>query len=78
MSSERFVTSTLNKKDTAQDSTLRPQRFGDFPGQGKVKERLELYVQAAKERRITSYNVCYTKLLRTLRNALKKYIKEHY
>ncbi len=50
MSSERFVTSTLNKKDTAQDSTLRPQRFGDFPGQGKVKERLELYVQAAKER----------------------------
>lgn len=50
MSSERFVTSTLNKKDTAQDSTLRPQRFADFPGQDKVKERIELYVQAARER----------------------------
>lgn len=50
MSAERFITSTLNRKDENQDSTLRPQYFREFPGQGKVKERLELYVQAARER----------------------------
>jgi len=50
MSAERFITSTLNRKDDTQDSTLRPQRFQDFPGQDKVKERLELFVSAAKKR----------------------------
>lgn len=50
MESERFITSTLNRKDSTQDDTLRPQHFRDFPGQGKVKERLELFVQAAKDR----------------------------
>lgn len=50
MSEERFVTSTLNKKDAGFDETIRPQFFKDFPGQKKVKERLELFVQAAKER----------------------------
>ena len=50
MESERFITSTMNRKDPAQDDTLRPQQFRDFPGQGKVKERLELFVKAAKDR----------------------------
>lgn len=50
MTDERFVTSTLNKKDVGFDETIRPQFFKDFPGQKKVKERLELFVQAAKER----------------------------
>ena len=48
---ERFITSSLNKKDTKIDETLRPQYFSEFPGQNKVKERLELFVQAAKERK---------------------------
>jgi len=48
--SERFITSTLNKRDVASEAKLRPERFADFPGQHKVKERLELYVRAAKER----------------------------
>jgi holliday junction DNA helicase RuvB len=47
---ERFATSSLNKKDVNVDETLRPQCFSEFPGQLKVKERLELFVQAAKER----------------------------
>ena len=49
-SEERFVTSTLNKKDVPQEETLRPQTFDKFPGQQKIKERIELYVQAAKAR----------------------------
>ncbi len=48
--SERFITSTMNKRNQKRDNTLRPQRFGEFPGQRKVKERLELFVKAAKGR----------------------------
>ena len=47
---ERFISSTLNKKDKIQDNQLRPLKFADFPGQIKVKERLELYIEAAKGR----------------------------
>ena len=48
--SERFITDTLSKADTEFDISLRPGRFGDFVGQGKVRERLELFVAAAKGR----------------------------
>lgn len=47
---ERFLTSTLNKQDVEFENTLRPKSFDSFPGQDKVKERLQLYVQAAAER----------------------------
>ena len=49
--SERFVTDTLGKADTEFDLSLRPGRFADFVGQGKVRERLELFVAAAKGRK---------------------------
>ncbi|MFH0878652.1 MAG: Holliday junction branch migration DNA helicase RuvB [Lentisphaerota bacterium] len=48
---ERFVTDTLNKKSTDFDLSLRPNRFHDFVGQRKVKERLELFVEAARGRK---------------------------
>ena len=32
------------------EQQLRPSRFEDFTGQDKVRERLELFVQAARER----------------------------
>ncbi len=51
METERFITSTMNKKDSANDETLRPKKFSDFPGQESVKERLELFVKAAKDRK---------------------------
>lgn len=50
MSTERFLTSSLNKKDVKLDETLRPRQFKDFPGQERVKERLELFVKAASQR----------------------------
>ena len=37
MEHERFITSTLNRKDVEAESTLRPQTFGSFPGQTKTK-----------------------------------------
>ena len=50
MEEERFITSTLNKKDQRLDSTLRPQNFEEFPGQERKKEQLQIFIQAAKER----------------------------
>ena len=47
---DRFITDTLNKADTDFDISLRPGRFSDFVGQAKIRERLELFVQAAKGR----------------------------
>ncbi|MBR7107900.1 MAG: Holliday junction branch migration DNA helicase RuvB [Lentisphaeria bacterium] len=47
---ERFITSTLNRRDAVKETTLRPPTFAEFPGQHRVKEQLELFVRAAKER----------------------------
>ena len=47
---ERFITSTLNRRDPAKENSLRPPTFAEFPGQNRVKEQLELFVRAAKER----------------------------
>ena len=46
---ERFVTETIHDKTL--DVSLRPGVFGDFAGQRKVKERLELAVEAARQRK---------------------------
>jgi holliday junction DNA helicase RuvB len=46
---ERSI-SGLNKPDAALEITLRPSLFSEFTGQDKVKERLEIAVQAAKQR----------------------------
>jgi Holliday junction DNA helicase RuvB len=46
---ERFVTETIHDKTL--DVSLRPTAFAEFTGQGKVKERLELAVEAARQRK---------------------------
>jgi Holliday junction DNA helicase RuvB len=43
--------SSLNKADVTLEATLRPSAFADFTGQPKVKERLEIAVEAALRRR---------------------------
>lgn len=48
---DHFITETLNKSDTEFDISLRPTKFTDFVGQQKVRERLELFVDAAKGRK---------------------------
>ena len=47
--SEQFI-SDLNQKDAELDIGLRPSKFRDFVGQSKVKDQLELFVDAAKGR----------------------------
>src|SRR5688572_22983360 len=47
---DRVISDVLTKPDAALESTLRPAVFGEFTGQAKVKERLEIAVAAAKQR----------------------------
>ena len=47
---ERLVSDVLAKPDAALEMTLRPSLFSEFVGQDNVKERLEIAVQAAKQR----------------------------
>ena len=47
---ERLVSDVLAKPDAALELTLRPSLFSEFVGQANVKERLEIAVQAAKQR----------------------------
>ena len=42
--------STVSRPDATLEVTLRPSLFSEFTGQAKVKERLEIAVQAAKQR----------------------------
>jgi holliday junction DNA helicase RuvB len=47
---ERTISDVLTKPDPALEMTLRPSLFSEFTGQAKVKERLEITIQAAKQR----------------------------
>src|SRR5690349_8817978 len=47
---ERMISDVLTKPDAALEMTLRPSLFSDFTGQAKIKERVEIAVQAAKQR----------------------------
>jgi Holliday junction DNA helicase RuvB len=47
---ERTISDVLAKPDAALELTLRPSLFSEFTGQDKLKERLEIAVQAAKQR----------------------------
>jgi Holliday junction DNA helicase RuvB len=48
---ERTISDVLTKPDAALEMTLRPSLFSDFTGQPKVKERLEITVAAALQRK---------------------------
>jgi len=47
---ERMISEVLAKPDMALEMTLRPSLFSEFTGQENVKQRLEIAVQAAKQR----------------------------
>ena len=50
LAKEERPVAILNKPDAALELTLRPSLFSQFTGQLKVKERLEIAVEAAKKR----------------------------
>lgn len=50
----------LNRRNTVFDNRLRPERFQDFVGQRKIRERLELAVKAATDRGETLDHVLFS------------------
>ena len=48
---DQKISEVLAKPDAALEMTLRPSLFSEFTGQLKVKERLEITVAAAKQRK---------------------------
>lgn len=49
--SEAFIESSLTKPDTPFEVPLRPQNLAEFQGQDAVRQRLEIFIEAAKERK---------------------------
>lgn len=47
---ERFVTPLSVEEDTHIEYSLRPQRLKEYIGQKKVKEKLDIFIKAAKKR----------------------------
>ena len=45
-----LISSTKTEKDSEADNILRPQTLNDYIGQEKVKNNLEVYIEAAKSR----------------------------
>lgn len=50
MTQEHFIESTLTKEDHNFEVPLRPQTLADFLGQEEIKERLDVFMGAAKKR----------------------------
>ena len=47
---DRLITSTMQFDDNEVENVLRPKSMSSFVGQDKIKNNLEIYIQAAKSR----------------------------
>src|SRR5690625_7984545 len=47
---ERIVTGEQNEEDSDIELSLRPTRLAEYIGQNKIKENLNIFIQAAKMR----------------------------
>ena len=47
---ERIVTPAELNEDSSNEYSLRPQRLSEYIGQSKVKERMNIFISAAKMR----------------------------
>ena len=50
MTEERIISPTKQNDDLETDLSLRPKRFREYIGQDKVKQNLEIFIQAATSR----------------------------
>ena len=46
----RMIETDLQEEDRKSEGTLRPQKLKDYIGQSKIKDSLQIYIQAAKQR----------------------------
>ncbi|MDD3243821.1 MAG: Holliday junction branch migration DNA helicase RuvB [Eubacteriales bacterium] len=50
MDTDRYISSYSREEDIDIETSLRPRKMAEYIGQTKVKEQLELYIQAARQR----------------------------
>ena len=50
MREQGIVSASLREEERQFEATLRPRKLADFAGQSKVKENLEIAIEAAKRR----------------------------
>lgn len=50
MDDERIVSTDAKNEDVDVEGSLRPKSFDEYIGQGKVKEKLSIFIEAAKNR----------------------------
>lgn len=51
MEENRIITSELKEEDADIDKSLRPKKLDEYIGQDKVKEKLSIFIEAAKNRK---------------------------
>ena len=54
----RIVTGSIQREDMENEITLRPKWISEYIGQDKAKEKLKIFIQAAKERQEPLDHVC--------------------
>lgn len=47
---DRIITSQLNDEERRYEASLRPTTFDEYVGQGRIKENLKIFVEAARQR----------------------------
>ena len=57
---ERIISTTLNERDLQYELPLRPVSLKEFVGQRKVKERLEIFIEAARMRKETLEHMLFS------------------
>ena len=50
MEEQRIIGAGATREDDAVEASIRPQRLADYLGQQPVREQLDIYIQAAKQR----------------------------
>ena len=51
MENNRFISSSKSLTDAEIENSLRPTSMLEYVGQEKIKEKLSIYIQAAKKRK---------------------------
>ena len=62
-----------NGQEERLEKTLRPQSFDEYIGQSKVKENMEIYIEAAKKKRRTTRSLLVLWTTRFRKNNNCKY-----
>ena len=47
---DRIITAGIHKEDGDMENALRPKTMDEYIGQDKVKEKLTIFIEAAKQR----------------------------